>query len=108
MTALVISLPMRTNLDIHNGPVGLSYIQGGNISKQHRLTTRFYVCQVSMQGTLGEADLFGYHNGIGDLAILRHDLADDNRMCIPYPRANEGIGKREAHALHALNQKVIQ
>lgn len=96
---------MRTDLDIHNGPVGLGYIQGGDISKQHRFTTGLDVCQVSMQGTLGETNLFGHHSGIGDLAILRHDLADEDRMRIPYPRANEGVGKREAHTLRPLGQE---
>ena len=55
-----------------------------------------------MQGVLGEADLFGDNSGIWDLAILQHNLADEDRMRVPYPRTNEGVGKREAHTLRAL------
>ena len=57
-----------------------------------------------MQDTLGGADLFGHNNGIGNLAILGHDFADEDRMRIPYPRTDEGIGKREAHTLRAPSQ----
>jgi len=96
---------MRTDLDVHNGPIGLGYFQRGNISKQHSLATRLDVRQISMQGTLGEAYLFGHYSGIGDLAIFRHDLADENGMCIPYPGANKSVGKREAHTLRAFSQQ---
>jgi len=96
---------MRTDLDVHNGPIGLGYFQRGNISKQHSLATRLDVCQISMQGTLGETDLFGRDSGIGDLAIFRHDLADEDRMCIPYPGASKSVGKRKAHTLRALSQQ---
>lgn len=96
---------MRTDLDVHNGPIGLGYFQRGNISKQHSLATRLDVCQISMQGTLGETDFFGHDNRIGDLAIFRHDLADEDGMCIPYPGANKSVGKREAHTLRAFSQQ---
>ena len=95
---------MGTDLDIHNGPIGLGYVQRGDIAKQHSLATRLDIGEISVQGTLGKADVFGHNSGIGDLAIFRHDLTDEDRMYIPYPGANKGVGKREAHALHAFSQ----
>jgi len=57
-----------------------------------------------MQRILGEADLFCGPTGIGDLAILRHDLGDEDEVCLPYPGTDEGVGKCKAHTLHAFSQ----